>query len=133
MRARYAASFRPTLDVRQCRYMWLGTSRVFDAFTFDIRQTPHGVMQIHGYPYDAKASTFIVEMNERVWQRAGFAELAERPFNPGDSDEQSIALIRDLFADVLDGHEVMANNSRWVSFATVRTRDLAARQRGVAR
>jgi len=121
VRARYAATFRPTLDVRECRYMWLGTSRVFDAFTFDIRQTPHGVMQIHGYPYDAKASTFIVEMNERVWQRAGFAALAERPFGPGDSDEESIAVIRDLFADVLDGHEVMANNSRWVSFATVRT------------
>jgi anthraniloyl-CoA monooxygenase len=121
VRARYAETFRPTLEVRQCRYMWLGTSRVFDAFTFDIRQTPHGVMQIHGYPYDAKASTFIVEMNERVWQRAGFAELSDRPLRPGDSDEQSIALIRDLFADLLDGHEVMANNSRWVSFATVRT------------
>jgi anthraniloyl-CoA monooxygenase len=121
VRARFAATFRPTLDVRECRYMWLGTSRVFDAFTFDIRQTPHGVMQVHGYPYDAKASTFIVEMNERVWQRAGFAALAGRPFAPGDSDEESIASIRDLFADVLDGHEVMANNSRWVSFATVRT------------
>ena len=121
VRARYAETFRPTLDVRQCRYMWLGTSRVFDAFTFDIRQTPHGVMQIHGYPYDAKASTFIVEMNERVWQRAGFAVLSDRHFDPGDSDEQSIAVIRELFADVLDGHEVMANNSRWVSFATVRT------------
>ncbi len=121
VRARYAETFRPTLDVRQCRYMWLGTSRVFDAFTFDIRQTPHGVMQIHGYPYDSKASTFIVEMNEQVWQRAGFAELADRPLCAGDSDEQSIARIRDLFADVLDGHEIMANNSRWVSFATVRT------------
>ena len=54
VRNRFAAAFRPTIDVRQCRYMWLGTSRVFDAFTFDIRQTPHGVMQIHGYPYDAR-------------------------------------------------------------------------------
>jgi anthraniloyl-CoA monooxygenase len=120
-RNRYAATFRPTLDQRQCRYMWLGTSRVFDAFTFDIRQTPYGVMQIHGYPYDAQASTFIVEMNERVWQRAGFAALADRTFEPGDSDDKSIEVIRGLFADVLDGHDVMANNSRWVSFATVRT------------
>lgn len=121
VRSRFAAIFRPTIDVRQCRYMWLGTSRVFDAFTFDIRRTPHGVMQIHGYPYDAEASTFIVEMNERVWQRAGFGEFANRTFEPGDSDDKSIDMIRTLFADILDGHDVMANNSRWVSFATVRT------------
>jgi anthraniloyl-CoA monooxygenase len=121
VRARYASTFRPTLDVRECRYMWLGTSRVFDAFTFDIRQTPDGVMQIHGYPYDDKASTFIIEMHDSVWRRAGFAELADRPFAVGESDDASIARIQELFADMLDGHEVMANNSRWVSFATVRT------------
>jgi anthraniloyl-CoA monooxygenase len=118
VRARFADVFQPTTDVRQCRYMWLGTSKVFDAFTFDIRQTPYGVMQIHGYPYNPKASTFIVEMNERVWRRAGFTDP---PLAPGESDETAIAAISELFADVLDGHEVMANNSRWVSFATIRT------------
>ena len=41
-------------------------------------------------------------------------------WSPGESDEKSIALIRELFADVLDGHDVMANNSRWISFTTVR-------------
>ena len=53
VRARYADTFRPTLDVRDCRYMWLGTDKVFDAFKFYIAQTPYGVMQIHGYPFDA--------------------------------------------------------------------------------
>ena len=71
VRARYADTFRPTLDVRDCKYMWLGTDKVFDAFTFYIRETPHGVMQIHGYPYDATGSTFIVEMTSEVWRRAG--------------------------------------------------------------
>ena len=120
VRARYADTFRPDLDVRDCKYIWLGTSRVFDAFTFDIRQTPHGVMQIHGYPYDATGSTFIVEMTSEVWHRAGFAAFADREWAPGESDEKSIALIRELFADVLDGYDVMANNSRWISFTTVR-------------
>ena len=45
---------------------------MFDAFKFYVRETPYGVMQIHGYPYDANGSTFIVEMNDQVWQRAGF-------------------------------------------------------------
>ena len=120
VRARYADTFRPSLDVRDCKYIWLGTSRVFDAFTFDIRQTPHGVMQIHGYPYDATGSTFIVEMTSEVWRSAGFAAFADREWAPGESDEKSIALIRELFADVLDGYDVMANNSRWISFTTVR-------------
>jgi len=120
VRGRYADTFQPTLDIRHCKYMWLGTDKVFDAFKFYIRQTPYGVMQIHGYPYDAKASTFIVEMNESVWQRAGFAALAGTELAPGQSDERSAGLIRELFADILDGHDVLLNNSRWVSFATVR-------------
>ena len=120
VRARYADTFRPTLDVRDCRYIWLGTSLVFDAFKFYVRETPYGVMQIHGYPYDATGSTFIVEMTSAVWRRAGFSDYADRDWAPGESDEKSIALIRELFADVLDGHEVMANNSRWISFTTVR-------------
>ncbi len=122
VRARYAEEFGPTLDLRDCRYMWLGTDKVFDAFTFDVRQTPYGVMQMHGYPYDAKGSTFIVEMNSAVWRAAGFEEIAAADLAPGESDEPSIERVRELFADVLDGHAVMANNSRWVRFATVRNR-----------
>jgi anthraniloyl-CoA monooxygenase len=120
IRQRYADTFRPTLDVRDCKYIWLGTDKVFDAFKFYVAQTPYGVMQIHGYPYDATGSTFIVEMTSEVWTRAGFAELADRAWAPGESDERSIARIRELFADVLDGHAVVANNSRWVSFTTIR-------------
>ncbi len=119
-RARYAEFFRPQLDVRNCKFMWLGTDLVFDAFKFYIVDTPYGVMQIHGYPFDATGSTFIVEMNDAVWQRAGFAQHAARPFTPGESDDASIALIRTLFSDILDGHAVHANNSRWISFTTVR-------------
>jgi anthraniloyl-CoA monooxygenase len=119
VRSRYADTFRPSLDVRDCKYMWLGTDKVFDAFKFYIRETPHGVMQIHGYPFDATGSTFIVEMTSAVWEKA-FGDLADRTFGPGESDEESIARVRELFADILDGHEVMANNSKWISFTTIR-------------
>jgi anthraniloyl-CoA monooxygenase len=120
VRERYADVFGPTLDVRDCRYMWLGTDKVFDAFKFYIAQTPYGVMQIHGYPYDRTGSTFIVEMASEVWRAAGFEEYAAAELRPGESDERSIAKVRELFAGVLDGHEVMANNSRWIRFTTVR-------------
>ena len=120
VRRRYEDTFRPTLDVRQCKYMWLGTSKVFDAFNFHILETPHGVMQVHGYPFDDKGSTFILEMHEDVWRAAGFDAFADREWRPGDSDEKSIEKVKEICADILDGHEVMANNSRWISFTTIR-------------
>jgi anthraniloyl-CoA monooxygenase len=120
VRTTYADQFQPTLDVRRCRYMWLGTDKVFEAFTFDVRDTPYGVMQMHGYPFDAHGSTFIVEMHDDVWRRAGFAAHAGHDLPPGASDEASVARVREIFADALDGHQVLANNSRWVSFTTVR-------------
>jgi anthraniloyl-CoA monooxygenase len=113
-------AFGPNLEIRRCKYMWLGTDLVFDAFKFYIEPTPHGVMQIHGYPYDATGSTFIVEMHDDVWRAAGFGRLAPAQLPPGVSDEASIGRIRELFAHVLDGHAVHANNSKWISFGTLR-------------
>ncbi|QVQ53273.1 bifunctional salicylyl-CoA 5-hydroxylase/oxidoreductase [Spiractinospora alimapuensis] len=120
-RATYAEDFGTTLDQRHNTFMWLGTDRVFDAFNFHILHTPHGVMQLHSYPYSDTASTFIVEMHAEVWRRAGFADLtAGRAFPPGVSDVASIARCEELFSDVLEGHRLLPNNSKWQNFVTVR-------------
>ena len=119
VRSRFAETFRPSVETRRCRYIWLGTDLVFDAFKFYVLDTPAGIMQIHGYPYGRDGSTFILEVQEDVWQRT-FGSIAATSLKPGESDEKSIALIRELCADVLGGHQVMANNSKWVSFGTVR-------------
>lgn len=120
VRGRFADSFGPSLDVRPNKYIWLGTDLVFEAFQFFIKDTQWGTMQIHGYPYSDEASTFIVEMHEDVWRAAGFNETEGKQFRPGESDENAIAKIREIFAAELDGHEVMANNSKWINFTTVR-------------
>ena len=119
-RSRFAGTFGPNLERRRCQYIWLGTDLVFDAFKFYILDTPVGVMQVHGYPYSDHASTFILEMHEDVWRRAGFGEVAATGLAPGQSDEASIDMIRDLCTDVLGGHELFANNSKWTAFTTVR-------------
>jgi anthraniloyl-CoA monooxygenase len=119
-RAAFAPTFRPSLETRKCKYIWLGTDLVFDAFKFYVLDTPWGVMQVHGYPYSGAASTFILELHDDVWRRAGFAERDPGPLAPGQSDEASIELIRDLCADVLCGHQITGNNSRWVNFGTIR-------------
>jgi anthraniloyl-CoA monooxygenase len=119
-RAAHAATFRPSLEARRCKYIWLGTDLVFDAFKFYVLDTPWGAMQVHGYPYSRDASTFILELHDDVWRRAGFAARTAGPLPPGHSDEPSIDLIRDLCAGVLDGHGITGNNSQWVNFTTVR-------------
>lgn len=110
----------PDLDEHRCKFMWLATDRVFDAFKFYIVDTPYGVMQIHGYPYNDELSTFIVEMHDRVWRAAGFGRSDGATPAPGGSDLASVERCRELFADVLDGHDLVPNNSRWINFTTVR-------------
>ena len=122
IRTAYADVFGPSLDSRRNKYIWLGTDLVFEAFQFFVKQTEWGTMQIHGYPYSDSASTFIVEMHEDVWRRTGFDATEAQTFPPGVSDEYAVARIREIFADELAGHGVLTNNSKWLSFATVRNR-----------
>jgi len=114
--------FQPQLDVRHGRYMWLGTPLVFDAFKFFITETSIGTVQAHAYPYSNSMSTFIVELAEESWIRSGQIDAAERAWKPGESDERGIAFCADVFADALRGKPLLANNSRWIRFATLRTR-----------
>ncbi|GAB2813607.1 bifunctional salicylyl-CoA 5-hydroxylase/oxidoreductase [Lentzea nigeriaca] len=118
VRQSFSDSFRPVLDRGHNKYMWLGTDLVFEAFQFFIKDTEWGTMQVHGYPYSDSGSTFIVEMRSDVWRRAGFDTGEEFP--PGASDDRAVERIRELFAEELAGHQVFANNSKWLSFTTVR-------------
>jgi anthraniloyl-CoA monooxygenase len=108
----YADVFRPRITSHRCRYIWLAADFAFDAFRFEIAETEHGVMQLHGYPFAADASTVIVEMREEVWQAAGFGELDER---------ESVDRCAKIFAEALGGRPLRSNNSAWTTFRTVVT------------
>jgi anthraniloyl-CoA monooxygenase len=114
--------FVPTLEPRQCRYMWLGVDVVYDAFKFFIAETEHGVFQAHAYPYDDRMSTFIVETHESVWAAAGLGSRVSGALAPGESDLAGVAFCEELFADALQGRAPIANNSKWINFVTVRNR-----------
>ena len=98
VRTRYADTFRPDIDTRKCRFVWLGTKKKFDAFTFAFEQTEHGWFQAHAYQYDGDTSTFIVETPEEVWRTAGLDEM---------SQEEGIAFCEKLFAKYLDGNHLV--------------------------
>ncbi|MFC9815071.1 FAD-dependent monooxygenase [Streptomyces virginiae] len=121
-RTAHADVFGTELDERAGRYMWLGTDKVFEAFTFIVDEHEFGTLQVHAYPYDATRSTFIVELEEGAWRRAGFEEYATRDHPPGTSDEDSIRRCEELLAGHLDGHRLLPNNSKWLRFTTVRNR-----------
>lgn len=109
-REAHAAHFAPRVTGHRCRYIWLAADFAFDSFRFEIAETEHGVMQLHGYPFSADSSTVIVEMREEVWRAAGFAEL----------DEQTSAdRCAKTFADALDGQSLRGNKSAWTAFRTV--------------
>src|SRR5690625_4333388 len=87
VRHRYADTFLPTQQLRQCKFMCLSTGAVCDSFSFDSRETPHGVMQLPAYLYVAYARTFIIATHQDVWRAAGFDAFDARAWAPGASDE----------------------------------------------
>jgi anthraniloyl-CoA monooxygenase len=120
VRAAYPDVFGTTPEGRFSKFMWLGTDLVFEAFTFHIVETEWGIFQIHGYPYDETMSTFIVETDEATWRRAGFDSTEDKVFAPGENDEEAIDRFRQMFAEQLQGHSLLANNSKWLNFQTIR-------------
>ena len=75
VRTRYAQTYQPDIDTRLCRFVWLGTRKTFDAFTFAFEQTEHGWFAAHAYKYDGETSTFIVETPEAVWRAHGLDDM----------------------------------------------------------
>ncbi|AVT12700.1 bifunctional salicylyl-CoA 5-hydroxylase/oxidoreductase [Paracidovorax avenae] len=115
IRGRYANVFQPDIVTRPNRYIWLGTHKLFDAFTFDFQRTEHGWFQAHIYKFDDRTTTFIVECPEAVWKAHGLDEADQ---------DQSIAFCERVFADTLGGAPLMSNTrhlrgSAWLNFQRV--------------
>ncbi len=118
-REKLVAEFGATVDLDDALYLWAGTDFAFDCATFAPAFTDAGVFVVHAYPYAPGRSTFLVETDERTWRAAGLDEVPE-PAEAGSSDERSLALLSDVFGDLLPGHRLLGNRTRWQRFATVR-------------
>ena len=111
LRAHYADAFRPEVDLRPNRFVWLGTSFPFEAFTFYFKADAAGLWRVHAYRYAEGESTFIVECTEATWRSAGMDR----------SDEAgTVAYCERLFADELRGHPLLTNRSLWRQFPIIR-------------
>ncbi len=111
IRSRYAEHFRPQVDWRPNKFVWLGTTFPYPAFTFVFKESDHGLWRVHAYRYNASMSTFILETTEAAWRRAGLDQADE---------DQTIAFAERLFAEELQGHRLLKNRSLWRNFPTVK-------------
>jgi anthraniloyl-CoA monooxygenase len=116
VRTEFAEHFKPNIDLRKCKFVWLGTHQKFDdTFTFIFEETELGWIWAHAYQFDADTATFIVECSEATWAKFGFGDM---------SKEQSIATCERIFASYLGGHKLLSNarhirGSAWMNFPRV--------------
>lgn len=113
IRQELAERCQPRISMGDARYIWFGTNRTYDAFTFVFRESEFGLFQAHAYPFDAETSTFIVECHRETWERTGLSE---------DDEVASVQFCEELFAGHLAGRRLLSNRSHWSRFPTLRTR-----------
>ena len=117
VRREYADQFKPDIDTRLCKFVWLGTHQTFnDAFTFIFEKTAHGWVWAHAYQFDDQTATFIVECAQHTWDALGFADMTK---------EETVEACRAIFADHLGGHALISNAAHlrgsavWMNFPRV--------------
>ena len=116
IRTKYEKVYNPDINTRICRFVWLGTKKIFKDFTFLFKETEHGWFQAHIYQFDGDTSTFIVETPEEVWQKAGLENM---------SQEEAIAYCEKLFAEDLGGSKLLSNAAHlrgsaiWIKFPRI--------------
>lgn len=116
LRTRHAEQFRPVVTSGTNRYLWLGTSKVFESFAFAFRRTAAGWLWGYGYPTSATRSTFVVECGEPTWTALGLDTL---------DPDAGLDLLRREFTATLDGHPLLEppaapTRARWNTFREIR-------------
>jgi anthraniloyl-CoA monooxygenase len=114
VRRHHADFFQPSVDVRQNRYVWLGTTRLFHGLVMIFRSDQDGLFIAHAYKFSPTMSTFIVECSPETWARAGFDRL---------TDSDTCRYLARVFRDDLDGEPLLSNNFvKWLNFPLVKNR-----------
>jgi anthraniloyl-CoA monooxygenase len=114
VRLNYVEQLQPELDLRTNRYIWYGPNQLFHGLTLTFRENNAGVFAAHSYKFNPTTSTFIVECDPQTWDKAGFERMNE---------EDTRAYLGEVFADDLQGHRLLSNNSKWINFLLVKNKN----------
>ena len=112
-----AEAFGVDVDERRNKFVWLGTGKVFDAFTFAFEESEHGWIWAHAYRFAEDCSTFIVECSEATWKSFGFDRMDQ---------SEAITVCEKLFVKYLGGHRLISNaahlrgSAAWLNFRRIK-------------
>ncbi|WP_369048165.1 FAD-dependent monooxygenase [Tenacibaculum sp. UWU-22] len=110
IRKQYEKELGTEVTMMKNRFIWCGSTRPLDAFTYFFKNTKYGAFCAHTYQYEKGKSTWIFECSPETYEKAGFEEKNE---------ETSVAILKELFKEELDGHDLITNRSWWRSFPHV--------------
>jgi 2-polyprenyl-6-methoxyphenol hydroxylase-like FAD-dependent oxidoreductase len=108
-----AADFGTTVSPLTNKFAWYGTTKPFHTLTQTFVRNEHGSFNAHHYRHAPDMSTFVFECDAETWRRAGFASMGE---------SETLAFCERVFAETLEGHRLVSNNSIWRNFPNVRNR-----------
>src|SRR5690554_6411416 len=110
IRTKFQSEFGTNIELKSNRFVWLGSTKPLDAFTYFFRTTPYGSIVAHTYQYEEGMSTWIFECSNETWGKLGF-EIA--------NEEDTVAKLAEIFKEELDGHPLITNKSHWRQFPHV--------------
>ena len=109
-----SSAFGTDLRVGANKYLWLGTDKVFEPFSFIFARTDAGWIWAGAHSYTPAVSAFLVECTARTWEGLGFGAMT-----PGES----ASTVEKIFADHLDGHgltvQAREGTDPWRNFRSV--------------
>lgn len=110
IRERFASEFGTKIKLQRNKFVWLGSTKPLDAFTYFFRSTDFGAFVAHTYQYEQGKSTWIFECTPETWEKAGFVT---------EDETSTIAKLSEIFKEELDGHGLISNRSHWRQFPTI--------------
>ena len=110
IRTQFATDFGTKIDLKKNRFVWMGSTKPLDAFTYFFRNTPYGMIVAHAYQYEKGMSTWIFECSDATWKNAGFEV---------ENEQDTIQKIAHLFKEELEGHGLISNKSYWRQFPAI--------------
>lgn len=110
IRTQFATDFGTKIDLKKNRFVWMGSTKPLDAFTYFFRNTPYGMIVAHAYQYEKGMSTWIFECSDATWKNAGFEV---------ENEQGTIQKISHLFKEELEGHGLISNKSYWRRFPAI--------------
>lgn len=110
IRTQFQKEFGTNIQLKSNRFVWMGSTKPLDAFTYFFRTTPYGLIIAHTYQYEEGMSTWIFECSDETWNKLQFEV---------ENEADTVNKLSEIFKEELNGHPLITNKSHWRQFPHV--------------